>query len=139
MQREMERLLGHFAGSKPPMVQFSGRAWEPAIDVYETDNAVVVIAELAGVDENEMEIVVERDKITIRGERRATGFGTKKTYCQMEISSGLFERTVVLPTVVDIGGTRASRSNGLVEIILPKIKQKRTHRVDVKIIEVRRV
>ena len=72
MQREMDRLLDHLAGSKPPQVKFSPSAWQPAIDVYEMENEIVVAVELAGVKENDREILIDRNTFTIRGERKAT-------------------------------------------------------------------
>jgi HSP20 family protein len=135
MQREMERLLDHFAGSKPPIAQFARQVWEPALDVYETDDEIVIIAELAGIEEDDLEIIVDRDKFTIRGERMNIGFGIKRTYYQMEIASGPFERAISLPVAVVTRGIKATYSNGLVEVILPKIKDERTHKVNIKIIE----
>ena len=55
LHQEMERLLRHYAGAKPPMVQFAKRVWEPAIDVYETAEEVVIIAEIAGVEAEAVE------------------------------------------------------------------------------------
>lgn len=132
MQREMERLLDHFASSKPPMVQFSPRVWEPAIDVYETDEQVVVVVELAGVREDDIEIVVNRSTFVIRGERKAPSASGHRTYHQMEIASGAFERGIALPVAVVPGQTKASYRDGLVEVILPKVKEKQTRRVRIK-------
>jgi len=132
MQREMERLLGHFASSKPPMVQFSPRVWEPAIDVYETDDQVVVVVELAGVREEDVEIVVDRSTFVIRGERKAASASGHRNYHQMEIASGYFERGIALPVAVVPGQTKASYRGGLVEVILPKVKEEKIRRVRIK-------
>jgi HSP20 family protein len=132
MQREMERLLGHFASSKPPMVQFSPRVWQPAIDVYETDEQLVVVVELAGVREEDIEIMVDRSTFVIRGERKAPSASGQRTYHQMEIASGPFERGIVLPVAVVPGQTKASYRDGLVEVILPKVKEEQTRRVQIK-------
>lgn len=139
MQREMERLLDHFAGSKPPIVRFARRIWEPAVDVYETDNEIVVNADIAGVAEDELEITVSKNVLTIRGARRNVGFGTQRTYYQMEIASGAFERIVSLPVPVDPEKSRASYNDGLVEVLLPKSRNRRTHTVKVQVIQIRRV
>jgi len=133
MQQEVNRLLDYFSGSKPPTIRFSSRVWEPAIDLYETDDALIVTVELAGVRESEMEIQVERNTFTIRGERRKPlPAGGRGAYFQMEIASGPFERTITLPMAIDAAGARASYGDGLVEVILPKVKEKRTVRVEVK-------
>jgi len=134
MQREMSRLLDHFAGTKPPMVRFSPTVWEPAIDLYETDNDLVVMVELAGVKESGFEIIVERNIFTIQGERQKILFGSKTgVYHQMEIASGPFERSIILPEAVDAENARASYENGLVEVVLPKVRRERTIRVRIKV------
>ena len=133
MQQEMNRLLDHLAGSKPPMVRFSPPAWEPAIDVLETDDEVVVTVELAGVSESNMEIVIDRDTFIIRGERKKNPqASSKKTYHQMEITSGPFVRSVTLPVAVDATNSKASYDNGLIEVLLPKAKNNGTLNVKIK-------
>ncbi len=131
MQREVGRLLDHITETKPPVVKFAPRIWEPAVDVYETPDEVVVVVELAGVRKEEMEIIVERNRFLIRGERRKLLYGTQQTYSQMEIPSGLFEREISLPVAVDPEGCKASYRDGLVEVILPKLGR-RVHKIEIK-------
>ena len=131
MQREMEQLLDHFATRKPPSVRFSPWAWEPAVDLYETAQEVVVLAELAGVGEEEIEIIVDGNTLVIRGERRESQV-SRRTYYQMEISRGPFERGILLPVAVDADETRASCQDGILEIVLPKLLGDRTHRVQIR-------
>ncbi len=133
MQQEMQRLLNHLAGSKPPQVRFSPAGWEPAIDVYETEDEIVVIVELAGVKESDIEILVDRDRFTIRGGRKkAVVTSVKRMYYQMEIMSGPFARSIALPVAVDTTESKAYYADGLVEVILPKAGKGRTHKVDIK-------
>jgi len=133
MQQEMERLLDYFAGSKPPAVRFSPAVWEPAIDMYETDDELVVRVELAAVKESDMEILVDRDTFVIRGERKKALRASGKTaYHQMEIASGPFERAIPLPVPVDPTNSEASYEDGLVEIVLSKAEKERTLQVKIK-------
>ena len=133
MQQEMQRLLNHLAGSKPPQIRFSPAGWEPAIDVYETDDEIVVIVELAGVKESDIEILVDRDRFTIRGERRkAVVTSVRRMYYQIEIMSGPFARSIALPVTVDTTESKAYYADGLVEVVLPKAGKGRTHKVDIK-------
>ncbi len=62
MQRQMVRLLDYLGSSKPPMVHFA-RMWEPAVDVYETEESIVVLVELAGVKQDRLEVVVEHREV----------------------------------------------------------------------------
>jgi len=134
MQQEMSRLLDHFAGTKPPIVRFSPTVWEPAIDLYETDNELVLTVELAGVREDDFRMTIDRNVFTIQGERQKNLPDSKTgVYHQMEISSGPFERNITLPETVDAESARASYKNGLVEVILPKVKKERVVRVGIKV------
>jgi len=134
MRQEMGRLLDHLAGVKPPMVRFLPTIWEPAIDLYETDDELVVTVEVAGVRESDFQMTVDRNIFTIRGDRQKILRGSKTgVYHQMEISSGPFERSIVLPEAVDAENARATYENGLVEVVLPKVKKERTVRVDIKV------
>ena len=131
VQWEIERLLDYFGKSKPPIVHFAPRVWEPAIDIYETEEDVVVLVELAGVKQDEIEIVVDGNTLVIRGERKEAQLRSKRTYYQMEIHKGLFERSILLPAMVDPDKTKASYEDGLLEIVLPKVWQEQTIRVKI--------
>lgn len=132
MQREMEQVLDQFATRKPPSIRFSPRAWEPAIDMYETPQAVVVLVELAGLRQEDIDITVHAKNLLIRGERRESQEGNKRTYYQMEISKGHFERGILLPMAVDIDQTKASYNDGILEIILPKRIDDQIRKVDIR-------
>ena len=121
MQREVEWLIGEVVNRKPPMVRFSPRTWQPAIDVYETDEDVVVLVELAGIKQDEIEVLVQNNVIIVRGERRDIKLGVKRTYSQMEILWGPFERSIALPAKVDTEQVKALYEAGFLEVILPKL------------------
>ena len=134
MQQEMERLLDHFATSKPPMIRFSPSAWQPAIDVYETENEVIITIELAGVLKSEMDIIIDRNTFTIRGERgRELPAKGKSVYHQLEIASGPFQRSIDLPVAVNATEAKATFKDGLIVVLLPKVKEQRILQVKIKI------
>lgn len=131
MQREMERLLNYLGNSKPPMVSFA-RMWAPAVDVYESENNIVVLVELAGVNQDKVDVTVTGNTLVVRGERGETTPGSKKTYYRIEIHRGYFERAILLPCAVDPNRTEASYQDGLLEIVLPRVKEERILRLTVK-------
>lgn len=131
MQREMERLLNYLISSKPPSVYFAPRAWEPAIDIYEKEREIVVLVELAGVKQDEIEVIIERSTLVVRGVRASTTSQCPKTYHQMEIHHGPFERGILLPAPVEVEQAKASYENGLLEIVLPKLQQKQILKVKI--------
>lgn len=133
LQKEMERLMDDFATRKPPMVRFSPKTWEPSVDVYETENEVVILIELAGVKEDEIEVAVDNKIVTIRGDRKDIKRGIRRTYSQMEILWGPFERNIPLTTNVDVSQVKAYYESGFLEIVLPKLNDNKYRQVNIKV------
>jgi HSP20 family protein len=129
-QREVERYLQHFSrtGKRPQIVftqhGYGAPGWTPAVDMYETDDSLVVLLELAGVDADKTEVQAEAALLTIRGERRERHVEREeheqRTYHALEIPYGRFERSVRLPAGIDTSAAEASYRDGLLEIRLPK-------------------
>lgn len=101
-------------------------AWSPAINVFDTGDAFVVIAELAGVgpDSLRIELDAATDTVTLRGTRLGGAPSRTGDYDSMdeEIASGQFERAISLGHPVDGGGAKAICRYGLLELMLPKLK-----------------
>jgi HSP20 family protein len=133
MQRQVKWLVDDVVSRKPPMVRFSPRTWQPAIDVYETDEDVVVLVELPGVKEDETEVIVHNNTLIVRGERKDIKQGIKRTYSQMEILWGPFERDITLPASVNVEQIKAFYDHGFLEVILPKLNEEKSRRVDIKV------
>src|SRR5438874_2663013 len=132
IQREMERYLHHVTQKKPHPVVFSRRTWEPPMDVYETPESIVAIVDLSGVAEQDIELTVARDSLTVRGDRRdQPGQRPDRTYSLLEIPFGPFERTVRLAAAVDPDDARASYHSGFLEVVMPKLRAAGPHHVPV--------
>ena len=127
-QREVERYLAHFAHAKRPTILFTQHpqpvpTWTPALDMYETDDAVVVLLELAGVDPGQTEIRADPHRLQVRGvrrERHGPESAAGRSYHALEVPYGRFERSVPLPPGLDTEAAAASYQDGLLEITLPK-------------------
>ncbi|MFQ6019707.1 MAG: Hsp20/alpha crystallin family protein [Dehalococcoidia bacterium] len=104
---------------------------EPYTDVYETKDKVVVVMELAGIADEELEIIVDGRNLIIHGQRPALQGEPNRLYSQMEICCGPFERNLFLPADVDPDGIKASYQNGFFEIALPKVKRQISRQVRV--------
>ncbi len=130
LQREMERYLAHFARTgKRPTILFTQHAhpapvWTPAVDMYETSQALVVLVDLAGVDASQTEVHAEPGRLLIRGVRKEhhapVSPSEHRTYLAMEIPYGRFERSLPLPGGLDTESAHASYQEGLLEVSLPK-------------------
>src|SRR5687767_2264840 len=116
LQREMERYLDHIQRRKPPSVIFSQRAWQPAVDVYETRESVVAVVELAGVPESDIHLIVARDSLTVQGARKDIAQASERTYSVLEIPFGPFERAVPLPAAVNPEAATAEYRAGFLEV-----------------------
>jgi HSP20 family protein len=132
LQREMERYLQYFSQRKPRTVVFSQRVWVPAIDVFETEEAVVALVDLAGVSQEDIDLVVGPTSLTVRGVRKDVGERTERRYTNLEIPFGPFERTVEFSARVNPDGTTASYRMGFLEVFMPKQNSVGIQRVTVK-------
>ena len=124
LQREMDRLFEDFFRR--------GGLMRPSVDVVETDDTVVVKAELPGMEPKDVDISVSGDKLTIKGERKAEKEEKGKTFYRMERCYGSFCRTVELPASVEADKAKADYKNGVLEITLPKTEQVKAKKIPIK-------
>lgn len=99
---------------------FGVRGFTPAVDVYQTSDAVVVETPLAGVDPKDVVISVENDVLTIRGQKRSHSEVEEKNYYRQEVRTGSFYRSIALPTRVLGDQATAQSQAGMLKITLPK-------------------
>ncbi len=95
-------------------------AWMPAVDIYETDDDVIVKAELPGVKKDEIGVEVKGGVLTLRGERKHEKEVKEESYHRVERSYGTFLRSFTLPTTVEEDKVTAKLADGVLEIHLPK-------------------
>jgi len=97
-----------------------GDRWHPEADVFETDEAVVVRAELAGVRGEDLRVTVDGETLRIAGARAAPEPADVKRLHQMEIATGPFERRLRIPIAFDRDAVSAHLSDGFLTVTLPK-------------------
>ncbi len=119
IQTEMNRLFDNFFGC-PIGLGVAERVWAPAMDMHETKDDLIVSFELPGVKENEIQVSITNDVLTIRGERAQQQELKDENYHRLEHWFGKFERSVVLPMPVQTDKVRATYRDGVLEINLPK-------------------
>lgn len=110
-------------------------AWQPAVEVFETESDVVVRAELPGVDPKQVDITATDDAITIKGEARAEQEDKGRNYVRRELRYGSFVRTLALPDGVRGDQAKASFKNGILEIRVPKSERAKPKSVKVEVAE----
>jgi HSP20 family protein len=108
----------------PGARRFCPPLMEPAVDIYETEREVVVVTEMAGISEEEVEITVHGRMLVVSGERRPNPSRPGRLYSQMEICHGPFRRELLLPAEVNPAEARVEYSRGMLEIVLPKVRRR---------------
>jgi HSP20 family protein len=106
--------------------------WSPPVDIYETDEAVILKAELAGLNKNDVTIEIKDSNLVLRGERKFEKDIKEENYHRIERSYGFFSRTFALPQIVDSSKVTATFKDGLLEIMIPKVKDARPKQIEIK-------
>lgn len=106
----------------------------PALDMYQTKDAVVVETPLPGIDPSKVAVTVENDVLTIQGQTQHTSEVDEKNYYRKEVRKGSFFRTVSLPTHVKGDSAQASYQNGVLTITIPKAPTAKPKTIKVKAI-----
>ncbi len=131
IQKEIERFFTQFAQWKRPSVHFE-KAWKPYCDVYESEDEVRIVVEIAGVKASDIEILVEGRHLVIKGNRPRQKPAKREYIQQMEINFGQFERVLELNGKVDVDKAVARSKNGFLEITLPKISAARAAGISIE-------
>ena len=136
LHREMNRLFDDFMGGTPMAAQGQaggGNIINAHMNVSETDNEIRISAELPGVGEDDIDVSLNDDELTIRGEKKFERKDEKENFHFVERSYGTFQRSLRLPFPVDPEQVRASFENGVLTVTLPKAaQQERTRRIQVQ-------
>ncbi len=129
LREAMDRLFDD-AFTRP--LSLNGAAALPSMDVYETDDEVVVKASLPGLKADDVQISVTGDTLTLRGEFKQEEEKSGAAYHLRERRSGSFERTVGLPVSVQTDKAKADFENGILSILLPKAEAVKPRTISIK-------
>ena len=107
-------------------------SWLPAVDVFDTQGAVVLKAELAGMDPADIQIEVEDNVLTIKGERKFAEKIDDERYYRVERRYGSFQRSLALPQGVKADDVSAQYEDGVLEVRVPKAELEKPKKIEVK-------
>ncbi|HWP42911.1 MAG TPA: Hsp20/alpha crystallin family protein [Blastocatellia bacterium] len=135
LQQRMNRLFEETFGplAIPGEETLSMTAWTPRCDVFETDNEIVIKAELPGVKKQDVKVNIENNMLTIQGERKFEEETKKENYYRIERSYGQFMRSFMLPPYVDAGKISAEFKDGVLRVSLPKLEEAKPKAIEVKV------
>jgi HSP20 family protein len=108
-------------------------SWTPAVDVFERRDHLVVEVEVPGLAAKEISIALVPSRIEIRGVKRETAVPPDARYVRLERGYGAFQRTVPLPCAVVTEGAKAGLENGVLTVVMRKLRPSRDREVRVKI------
>lgn len=107
--------------------------WAPAVDIYETENELVIKADLPEITEKELDIRVENNMLTIRGERKFEEKVKEENYLRIERTYGSFSRSFSLPNTVNTEAIKAEYKNGVLTVELPKRAESKPKQVKINV------
>jgi HSP20 family protein len=107
--------------------------WAPAVDIYETPNELVVKADLPDVNEKNIDVRVENNLLTIRGERKFEKSVSEENFLRVERTYGAFSRSFSLPNTLNAEAIGAEYRNGVLTVTLPKREESKPRQVKVTV------
>jgi HSP20 family protein len=130
LHREIDRLFNEFAQGAGPGGTLANIV--PNIEISETDKAIEVSAEMPGLERKDVEISIDDDTLTIRGEKKVEENQKDKNVQLSERSYGVFLRVLQLPSGIDPSNVQATMSNGILKITIPKPAKSEPKKIEVK-------
>ncbi len=121
-----------FEDFRPQNVFSEEAGFVPAFDVSETENELIVKAEVPGIDQKDIDINLSDGILTIKGEKKQEKKEENETYHTVERHYGGFSRTMRLPSDVDVDKVDATYKDGVLKIILPKADTAKARKIEVK-------
>jgi HSP20 family protein len=107
--------------------------WSPAMDVMESDEEIVLKAELPGIELKDVEVLIKDNILTLRGERKFEKEEEKENYHRIERSYGAFQRSFTLPSTVEQEKVKAKMKDGVLEVRLPKAKGEKSKKIEIEV------
>ena len=126
LQNEMERVMG----SLPPAGELAAAGAFPAVNVYAGQGGMAVVAELPGVEKDDLEIHAHQDTLTLRGSRRPVS-EQRDAYHRRERRSGAFTRSIQLPYRIDPNRIEAHLENGVLRLSLARPEEDKPRRITI--------
>jgi len=132
-QRDFDRLFREAFSPVFGKVELSTRTWAPPVDIYETDENLVLKAELPGINPDSVEIRVEDNTLYLKGERKFEKEVKEQNYHRVERSYGTFTRTFSLPGSIDADRVAASYKDGVLTLTMPKKEEAKPKTIKINV------
>jgi len=120
LRERMNRLFEDAFTSRSEEKDMLATTWTPSVDIYETENELVLTADIPGINEKDIEVKIEDNTLSIKGERKMEKETKEENYYRIERSYGNFYRSFTLPHNIDQDKINAEHENGILKITMPK-------------------
>lgn len=131
LRRQMDRMFDDLTG----LTRQDQTAWQPAIELQDTDDDVIVRAEIPGIEGKDLDIRVTREAVVISGEHRYEKNAQEKGFFRSEFRYGKFQRLIALPVAVKNDQVKADFTNGILTLTLPKAEAAKNRVVKLNLAE----
>jgi HSP20 family protein len=131
LQEQVNRLFESTYGGRSSESALT--TWSPAVDIYDTENELVLKADLPAIDEKDLDIRIENNTLTVRGERKFEKQVNEDNYLRVERSYGSFSRSFSLPNTINTEAIRAEYKNGVLTVQMPKRAESKPKQVKVNV------
>lgn len=132
VDRLFNQMLQDLWGTTLPAEEVSTRRWAPAVDIKETEDALVLRAELPGLTKEDVKITLENQVLTLSGERKFEKEAKGESYHRIERSYGAFTRAFTLPTHVKTEKVDATFADGVLTVTLPKMEESKPRHIAIR-------
>jgi len=133
MREEMDRLFEDFFSTRPGRTDLLEGAWHPNVDISETDDEIIVKAELPGLTHDDINISLTDNVLTLKGEKKQEKEDKGENYHRVERNYGNFQRTFTLPVSVQSENTKAAFKNGVLTINVPKTEEAKHKEIKINV------
>ena len=132
LQDEMNRLFDSFSrsGDSPTLTEGT---WAPSVDIYETKDAIIIDAELPGLNQKDINVSVSDNVLTIKGEKKQEKEVKEENYHRVERSYGSFTRSFTLPVGVKSESIKAAYKDGVLKVTLPKAEESKPKQISIDV------
>jgi HSP20 family protein len=132
LRNRMDRLLNKINDEETPALTAT-TAWAPTTDIVETKDALLIRCELPGIDEKNVSVEIENGVLTISGERKLEEVTKEKNFHRIERAYGQFVRSFTLPPNFASENVKATFTDGLLELTLPKKEEAKPKKIQLEI------
>ncbi len=132
LHKRMDEIFGEFFGPTPAAMAATEAVWSPLVDVHETKEGFKLQVELPGVKQEDIQLTIEGNSLMLKGERKRENEVEEDNYHRIERSYGTFQRSIVLPSVVDPNRVKATYRDGVLQIQLPKKEEAKPKEIKVE-------